>query len=100
MASQQLVRQRGGATTRAAAAAAAEAEREQQPQSAGDEELSTSDRLVFYAAQHIGLVLCVAGVALLAAGYDRGWMDNARLSLASLALCLVGLFFHEFRPFQ
>ncbi len=58
------------------------------------------DKLNWYFVQHVGLVFCVIGVALLALGYDKGWMHNTHLCLASLALCLVGLFFHEFRPYN
>lgn len=63
-------------------------------------ELSLSDKLAFYTAQHIGLVLCALGVGLLALGYDKGLMHNTVLCLVSLGICLVGLFFHEFRPFN
>lgn len=41
-----------------------------------------------------------AGVALLCCGYDKEWMHNTTLCLVSLGLCLVGMFFHEFRPFN
>jgi hypothetical protein len=49
--------------------------------------------------QHGGLVFCVAGIALLAAGYGRGWMHDTHLTLLCVAFNLVGLFLHETRPF-
>jgi hypothetical protein len=46
-------------------------------------------------------IACVrAGVALLCCGYDKEWMHNTMLCLVSLVLCLIGMFFHEFRPFN
>lgn len=50
--------------------------------------------------QYIGLVFCAAGVGVLAGGYDRGWMGNTALCWVCLVLCLIGLLFHEFRPFN
>ncbi|KAF6265660.1 hypothetical protein COO60DRAFT_866445 [Scenedesmus sp. NREL 46B-D3] len=58
------------------------------------------DQINFYVAQHMGLVWCIAGVVLLCFGYDKEWMHNTTLCLLSLGLCLVGMFFHEFRPFN
>jgi hypothetical protein len=54
----------------------------------------------FAALQHCGLVLCALGIILLALGYDRGWMHNTQLSMVALAFCLLGLFFHETRPYK
>lgn len=54
----------------------------------------------YYVAQYIGSVLCVIGIALLMAGYDREWMHNTHLCLLSLGLCLIGWLFHELRPFN
>lgn len=49
--------------------------------------------------QYGGLVFCVSGIALLAAGYGRGWMHDTHLTLLCVAFNLVGLFLHETRPF-
>jgi hypothetical protein len=57
-------------------------------------------KLNFYFLQHMGLVCVIVGVALVYFGYDQGWMHNTTLLLLSLAICLVGLFFHEFRPYN
>lgn len=88
------LRQRGSRT------AAASDTTPSQQQASAQEELTTKDKLHWYFAQHVGLVCCVIGVALLALGYDKGWMHNTHLCIASLGLCLVGLFFHEFRPYN
>jgi hypothetical protein len=95
------VRQRANAkgSTKAAAAAAA-AEQQQQQQQDAEAPITTAQWARYFAEQHGGAVFAVAGVALLCAGYDKGWMDNTVLCLVSLAICLVGLFFHEFRPYN
>eukprot|EP00878_Enallax_costatus_P026116 GHUV01027994.1.p1 GENE.GHUV01027994.1~~GHUV01027994.1.p1 ORF type:complete len:102 (-),score=19.84 GHUV01027994.1:376-681(-) len=64
------------------------------------DELTPMQLANYYFAQHIGLVCCIAGIALLWAGYDRDWMHNTHLCLLSLGLCLLGWFFHELRPFN
>lgn len=76
----------------------------EQPSSAAkltaEEPATLWDQVNFYVAQHIGMVWCIVGVALLCCGYDKEWMHNTTLCLVSLGLCLVGMFFHEFRPFN
>lgn len=52
----------------------------------------------FALLQHGGLLLCAAGIALLVAGYDAGWMHQTSLCLITLAFCLAGLAMHETRP--
>lgn len=88
------LRQRG----KAAATATTAAPKEQQYKS--EEEVTTWDRVQFYFAQHIGLVFCAIGIAVLALGYDKGWMHNTGLCWVCLVFCLIGLFFHEFRPYN
>jgi hypothetical protein len=61
---------------------------------------TNADYARFVTLQHGGLVLCVLGLALLACGYDAGWMHPTHLSILSLGLCLVGLFLHETRPYK
>jgi hypothetical protein len=65
-----------------------------------DDTPTVLDIMRFALLQHAGLVLCVFGLALLALGYDREWMHNTHLSMLSLVLCLIGLFFHETRPYK
>lgn len=93
------LRQRGSSTT------AADTPQQQQQQSPSsqyksEEEVTIRDRVQFYVLQYIGLVFCAAGVGVLAGGYDRGWMGNTALCWVCLVLCLIGLLFHEFRPFN
>lgn len=52
----------------------------------------------FALLQHGGLVLAIASVALLALGYDAGWLHNTTLCLCSAGLATVGLLMHETRP--
>jgi hypothetical protein len=89
------LRQRSGKATQPSAAATPE-----QQQANCQDELTTMDKFNFYFAQHIGLVVSGIGIALLSFGYDKGWMHNTHLCLLCLAFCLVGLFFHEFRPYN
>eukprot|EP00775_Hariotina_reticulata_P002614 gene2614-2915_t len=42
----------------------------------------------------------MSGIALLCFGYDKEWMHNTHLCLLSIVICLVGLIFHELRPFN
>lgn len=69
-------------------------------QAVAQDELTTVDKVNFYFAQHVGLVFCGVGIGVLGFGYDKGWMHNTHLCLLCLVLCLIGLFFHEFRPFN
>lgn len=87
------LRQRSSAATTATIAP-------EQQQYKSEEELTTWDKVNFYVAQYIGMVFCAAGIAVLACGYDKGWMHNTALCWVCLVLNLVGLFFHEFRPFN
>lgn len=89
------LRQRTSKATQPSAAATPE-----QQQANCQDDLTTKDKVNFYFAQHIGLVVCAVGVGLLSFGYDKGWMHNTHLCLLCLAFCLVGLFFHEFRPYN
>jgi len=91
-----VLRQRGGKAAATATAAAAAAP----VQAVAEDELTTADKINWYLAQHVGLVFCGAGVGVLGFGYDKGWMHNTHLCLLCLLLCLIGLFFHEFRPFN
>jgi FtsH-binding integral membrane protein len=98
------IRQRGSSNTTAADSPQQQQHQQQQSSPAlqykSPEEVTTRDKLQFYVLQYIGLVFCAAGVAVLAGGYDRGWMPNTALCWVCLILCLIGLFFHEFRPFN
>lgn len=58
------------------------------------------EKVQFYVAQHVGLVICGGGVTLLGCGYDRGWMHNTHLCMLCLVFCLIGLLFHELRPYN
>jgi len=59
-----------------------------------------NDKVQFYMAQYIGLLVTVFAIGLLWVGYGKGWMHDTHLCLLSLGLCLLGLFFHETRPFN
>lgn len=67
---------------------------------AGAAEVTFQEKLQFYFAQYIGLVIVLAAIALLAAGYGKEWMHDTMLCIICVALCLVGLFFHETRPWN
>lgn len=82
----------------AAAGGAAAAQPSSAPAPPG--EPSALQRANFYFAQHVGLVCCVLGIGVIWAGYDAGWMHNTHLCLLGMGLCLLGLFFHELRPFN
>lgn len=42
----------------------------------------------------------LAGILMLFMGYNKEWMHNTTLCMVSLGLCVVGLLFHELRPFN
>lgn len=88
-------RQRGSAAAAGAARGAATAD--EPPHTA---QPTRWDYARFAALQHSGLALCVLGLALMACGYGRQWVHDTHLSLVSLALCLLGLFMHETRPYK
>lgn len=79
-------------------------QRDEAEQSAADAaaaaEPTSAYMLSYYAAQHIGSVLVVSGISLLCFGYDKEWMHNTHLCMLCMAVCLVGLIFHELRPFK
>ena len=55
---------------------------------------------VYYFRQYFG-ALCILGVILLVAfGYDNDVMTNSQLTWAILTLSVLGLIFHELRPFK
>jgi len=54
----------------------------------------------YFFFQYGGLALCTLGVALLWAGYGKGWMHDTYLTLLCVALNCAGLFVHETRPFS
>jgi hypothetical protein len=99
-ASAATTRQRGGSKAAAAGRQPAASVQQSQQDASTSETLSVASHVNFYIAQYLGIALCALGIGLLAAGYDRGWMHNTTLTLLSLGVCLVGLFFHEFRPFN
>jgi len=72
----------------------------QRDYAASTAEPTLNDKLQFYFAQHIGLVVTVFAIGLLWVGYGQGWMHDTHLCLLSLGLCLLGLFFHETRPWN
>lgn len=50
--------------------------------------------------QYSGALLAVLSLFMLAYGYDKQWLHPTIWCLVWLGVALVGLFFHELRPFQ
>jgi hypothetical protein len=67
---------------------------------AEDAPATPEQKVRFYIAQHSGLACVLLGLALVFFGYGRGYMHDTPLMLLALAICLLGLFFHELRPFS
>lgn len=62
--------------------------------------LTPGQRANYYFSQHVGLAVAGGGIGLLCCGYGQGWMHDTHLCMLALALCCLGLFFHELRPFN
>lgn len=84
---------------RNARASAAQSTQQQQTQQVSVPPSAPRD-LNWYIAQYAGLVCVIIGPAILIYGYDKGWMNNTLLCWVCLGFCLLGLFFHEHRPFN
>jgi hypothetical protein len=85
---------------RAAVVVEATVQREDAQDTANTAEPTFKDKLQFYSAQYIGLVVTVFAIGMLWVGYGKEWMHDTHLCLLCLGLCLLGLFFHETRPFN
>ncbi len=61
---------------------------------------SLGERASYIFAQYLGLVFALAGPLVLYLFYGQGYMSDTAVSLTCFALILIGLFFHETRPFN